>query len=46
MNRIREQRVKTELERSGWRVMTVWKCELRTPGQLTGRLKDILRRGN
>jgi len=42
-NAIRDQQVKADLERLGWRVITVWECELRTPDQLAGRLDDALR---
>ena len=42
-NAIRDQQVKTDLERLGWRVITVWECELRTPDQLASRLDDALR---
>ncbi len=34
----RDQLVKADLERLGWRVIAVWECELREPEQLTGRL--------
>lgn len=40
-NVIRDQLVKADLERLGWRVITVWECELREPDQLAGRLKEI-----
>jgi G:T-mismatch repair DNA endonuclease (very short patch repair protein) len=33
--------VKADLERLGWRVITVWECELRTLDNLAGRLKEI-----
>ncbi len=37
-NMVRDQLVKADLERLGWRVITVWECELREPGQLANRL--------
>jgi len=37
-NMTRDQLVKADLERLGWRVIAVWECELREPEQLTGRL--------
>jgi G:T-mismatch repair DNA endonuclease (very short patch repair protein) len=40
---VRDHPVKADLERLGWRVVTVWECELRTPVQLTGRLDADLR---
>lgn len=42
-NVIRDQLVKSELERLGWRVITVWECELREPEQLAGRIDASLR---
>ena len=30
-NRARDARVAAELEAGGWRVLTVWECDLRTP---------------
>jgi DNA mismatch endonuclease, patch repair protein len=41
-NVIRDQQVKFELERLGWRVITVWECELRELEQLAGRMDDSL----
>ena len=40
-NAIRDQQVKTDLERLGWRVITVWECELRVSEQLAARLDEI-----
>jgi len=36
-NRARDARVAAALEAGGWRVLTVWECDLRTPG-FAGRL--------
>lgn len=33
-NVIRDQQVKADLERLGWRVIAVWECELREPDKL------------
>jgi len=44
-NAFRNQQVNTDLERQGWRVITVWECELRKPEQLAGRLKEIVSYG-
>ncbi|MEN5145031.1 very short patch repair endonuclease [Brevundimonas diminuta] len=30
-NRARDARVTAELEAAGWRVLTVWECEMKTP---------------
>jgi DNA mismatch endonuclease (patch repair protein) len=43
-NVARDQLVKADLERLGWRVITVWECELREPDHLADRLKEILNR--
>lgn len=37
-NVIRDQQVKADLEQLGWRVITVWECELRTSEHLSVRL--------
>jgi len=42
-NVIRDLQVKIVLERQGWRVITVWECELRKPEQLSNRLEASLR---
>ena len=40
-NVVRDQLVKADLERLGWRVITVWECELREPDHLAARLDEI-----
>lgn len=40
-NVTRDNQVKSDLELLGWRVITVWECELRTLDNLVGRLKEI-----
>ena len=42
-NVVRDQLVKADLERLGWRVITVWECELRESDQLAGRMDAFLR---
>jgi G:T-mismatch repair DNA endonuclease (very short patch repair protein) len=37
-NVIRDIQVKSDLELFGWRVITVWECELSEPDQLADRL--------
>jgi DNA mismatch endonuclease (patch repair protein) len=41
-NVIRDRRVKLELKRMGWAVLTVWQCELKKPERLARRLDDFL----
>ena len=41
-NRQRDQDVEDSLEREGWAVLTVWECELRTPGPLLSRIQCFL----
>jgi DNA mismatch endonuclease (patch repair protein) len=38
----RDRRVKRELKRLEWSVMTVWQCELKKPERLTRRLDEFL----
>lgn len=40
-NVTRDNQVKSDLELLGWQVIVVWECELREPGHLTARLKEI-----
>jgi len=40
-NMVRDQQVKSELVRLGWRVITVWECELREPDHLVAWLIEI-----
>jgi len=39
----RDRQVKADLERLGWRVITVWECELRKPEQLARWLDAALK---
>jgi DNA mismatch endonuclease (patch repair protein) len=43
-NVIRDIQVKSDLELSGWRVITVWECELRELEQISARLNALLKR--
>ncbi len=43
-NVVRDQRVRSQLVKLGWRVITVWECELRSAERLSGRLDGKLRR--
>lgn len=42
-NRARDARVQQDLAQAGWRVLTVWECDLRDPGfaaRLTAAVRD------
>jgi DNA mismatch endonuclease, patch repair protein len=41
-NRERDRRKRAALRRAGWRVLTVWQCELRKPDVLERRLQKFL----
>ena len=43
-NVVRDKLVKADLERLGWRVITVWECELREPEKLACRMDEIRNR--
>jgi len=38
----RDRRVRRDLKKLGWEVLTVWQCELKRPEKLTERLNDFL----
>ena len=40
----RDERVKKDLETLGWRVVTIWECELRDQARLRRRLSSLLAR--
>ncbi len=42
-NRARDLRTRAELEALGWRVETVWECELKDPAGLEARLSGVLK---
>jgi DNA mismatch endonuclease (patch repair protein) len=41
-NRKRDDRNKRALLRNGWRVLTIWECQLGSPGGLTARIRRFL----
>ena len=41
----RDTRTRTELEREGWRVLTLWECELANRAELVLRIKAFLSKG-
>lgn len=41
-NRQRDQDVEDSLKSEGWAVLTVWECELRSPGSLLSRVRGFL----
>jgi DNA mismatch endonuclease (patch repair protein) len=41
-NRYRDSRVRRELRKTGWRVITIWECELRDGEKLQGKLLAFL----
>lgn len=41
-NVARDEKVKTELEKLGWRVIVVWQCEIYNPRKLSQRLRISL----
>lgn len=43
-NKLRDQRNARALRAMGWRVLTVWQCELRFPAKLATRLRKALDR--
>jgi DNA mismatch endonuclease (patch repair protein) len=44
MNRARDRTNIALLEKSGWKVLTVWQCELKDPKALTSKLYDFIER--
>jgi DNA mismatch endonuclease (patch repair protein) len=43
-NVARDRRTNQKLRRMGWRVLTVWECELKAPKKLTRRIARFLSR--
>lgn len=41
-NRARDAEVRKMLREQGWRIMTVWECQLKNAGRLASRLKRFL----
>ena len=44
-NRARDRRVVNELRRSGWKVITVWQCQLGSKGQSAGTIARRIQKG-
>ncbi|MGE5054853.1 MAG: very short patch repair endonuclease [Acidobacteriota bacterium] len=40
-NRRRDQRVRNQLKRNGWRVLTIWECETRHTERLAHKLQEF-----
>lgn len=46
-NRRRDRRDRRRLERMGWRVLTLWECEIREdPGSAAGRVRSLMDQGS
>lgn len=45
-NVARDARTQREIESQGWKVFTVWQCELKDPERLAGRLNEFLSEEN
>jgi DNA mismatch endonuclease (patch repair protein) len=41
-NRKRDEKNKRALLRDGWKVLTIWECQLKRSGRLTGRIRRFL----
>ena len=41
-NKIRDEKNKRALVRQGWKVLTIWECQLKDLGRLTARLRRFL----
>src|SRR5580700_10322076 len=41
-NKKRDERNKQALQREGWKVMTIWECQLKKPGRLGERITRFL----
>jgi DNA mismatch endonuclease (patch repair protein) len=42
-NRRRDERIKRQLQRLGWRVLTVWECQLKNPAKVMRRIEQFIR---
>ncbi len=40
-NRARDRKNIASLERGGWKVLTIWQCELKNLDKLTSKLNDF-----
>jgi len=43
-NRARDERVNAQLQAAGWRVLTLWECELKDESRLRRRIEAFLDR--
>jgi DNA mismatch endonuclease (patch repair protein) len=41
-NSVRDQQSRAALHERGWRVVTIWECELKLQGRLEGLLKEVV----
>jgi DNA mismatch endonuclease (patch repair protein) len=41
-NRTRDRRIKLELKRLGWEVLTIWECQLRNIAPVSRRVRSFL----
>ena len=41
-NVVRDRRTRQELKKLGWRILTVWQCELKNPQKLEVRIDEFL----
>jgi DNA mismatch endonuclease (patch repair protein) len=41
-NRKRDEKNKKALLRDGWKVLTIWECQLKSPERMTGRIRRFL----
>lgn len=41
-NKNRDAKNKRALQREGWKVLTIWECELKNPGRLDERIRRFL----
>jgi DNA mismatch endonuclease (patch repair protein) len=41
-NRQRDRRVRAQLRKAGWRVLTIWECEIRQIERMSLKLRKFL----
>ena len=41
-NKLRDRKNRRRLQRQGWRVLTLWECQLQNPKRLTQKLQRFL----
>jgi DNA mismatch endonuclease (patch repair protein) len=44
-NRTRDAKVRAELQKTGWRVLTIWECQLKREAALERRIASFLKQG-